>query len=82
MKSCHKASVGRSYLFKLLDSQLQSDLVLRFADGPDNRRAFAQLEALGTELRETGTVYKCYRGSTMISPSRGPCWQGRPGIRI
>jgi hypothetical protein len=54
-------TIGRTFLFELLHSELQSDLV-RSADGPDSRRAFAQLEALETELRDSGIVYKCLPG--------------------
>jgi hypothetical protein len=54
-------TIGRSYLLELLQSELQSGLV-RFVDGPMSRKAFEQLAGLETELRESGTVYKCLPG--------------------
>jgi hypothetical protein len=41
-----------------------------FADGPEARRAYAQLEALEPEMREGGMVYQ---GSMMISAFPAPC---------
>ena len=51
-------TIGRSHLLELFHSELQSGLV-RMVDGPMSRRAYEQLMNLETELRETGTVYKC-----------------------
>jgi hypothetical protein len=49
--------VGRSYLLEALHSDLQAGRVC-FADGPEARRAYAQLEAFEPEMREGGMVYK------------------------
>ena len=54
-------TVGRTYLLELFHTELQADQV-RFVDGPESRRAYAQLEALEVELRDSGTVYKCLTG--------------------
>ena len=54
-------TVGRSHLLELLHSGLQAGFV-KMLDCPQSRRAFAQLEALETELRDTGIVYKCAAG--------------------
>jgi hypothetical protein len=54
-------TVGRTYLLELYQSELQSDLV-RIVDSPTSRRAYAQLVALETELRETGIIHKCAPG--------------------
>jgi hypothetical protein len=54
-------TIGRSYLIELFYNAMQTDQV-RFADGPKGRRAFEQLTALETEMRETGIVYKCPPG--------------------
>jgi hypothetical protein len=53
--------IGRSYLLELYQNELQSDQV-SIADSPISRRAYEQLMALETELRETGVVYKCAPG--------------------
>ena len=53
--------VGRSHLLEALHSDLQAGRVC-FADGPEARRAYAQLEALEPEMRESGIVYKCLPG--------------------
>jgi hypothetical protein len=53
--------IGRSYLLELYHSELQSNQV-RMVDGPTSRRAYEQLMALETELRDTGTIYKCTPG--------------------
>jgi hypothetical protein len=53
--------VGRSHLLEALHSGLQAGRVC-FADGPEARRAYAQLEALEPEMREGGIVYKCLSG--------------------
>jgi hypothetical protein len=50
--------VGRSHLLEALHSALHAGQVC-FADGPEARRAYAQLEALEPEMREGGMVYKC-----------------------
>jgi len=54
-------TVGRSFLLEFLHSRMQSDLV-RFIDGPESQRAYQQLNSLETELKESGTVYKCLPG--------------------
>jgi hypothetical protein len=54
-------TIGRTYLLESFHSKLQSGQV-RFAAGPASRRAYAQLERLEAEIRETGTVYKCPPG--------------------
>jgi len=51
-------TIGRSYLIELFHAELQSDLV-RIVDGPMSRRAYEQLMALETEIRDTGIVYTC-----------------------
>jgi hypothetical protein len=53
--------VGRSHLLEALHSNLQAGRVC-FADGPEARRAYAQLEALEPEMREGGMIYKCLPG--------------------
>ena len=53
--------VGRSHLLEALHSDMQAGRVC-FADGPEARRAYAQLEALEPEMREGGIVYKCLPG--------------------
>jgi hypothetical protein len=53
-------TVGRSHLLELFHSLLQSDQV-RIADRPSTRRAYEQLMALETEMRESGTVYRSAR---------------------
>src|SRR5258708_32425220 len=54
-------TVGRSYLLELYHSLLQSGQV-RIVDGPTTRRAYEQLMALETEMRESGIVYSCPPG--------------------
>lgn len=56
-----KYHVGRSHLLEALHSNLQAGRVC-FADSPEARRAFAQLEALESEMRESRIVYKCLPG--------------------
>jgi len=53
--------VGRSHLLGALHSDLQASRVC-LADGPEARRAWAQLESLEPEMREGGMVYKCLPG--------------------
>jgi hypothetical protein len=53
--------VGRSHLLEALHSDLHARRVC-FADGPEARRAYGQLEALEPEMRDTGIVYKCPPG--------------------
>jgi hypothetical protein len=48
-------------LLEALHSDLQAGRIC-FADGPEARRAYAQLEALEPEMREGGIVYKCLPG--------------------
>jgi hypothetical protein len=54
-------TVGRSYLLELYHSDLQSGQV-SIVDGPATRRAYEQLMALETEIRESGTIYRCPTG--------------------
>ena len=60
-RQCTVYHVGRSHLLEALHSDLQVGRVC-FADGPEARRAYAQLEALEPEMREGGIVYKCLPG--------------------
>ena len=46
-------TVGRSYLLELYHSELQSGQI-RIVDGPMTRRAYEQLMALETEIRDSG----------------------------
>jgi hypothetical protein len=75
-------TVGRSYLLELYHSLLQSSGQVRIVEGPMTRRAYEQLMALETEMRESGTATLARQGSTMISAYHAPCWRGRRGIRI
>jgi hypothetical protein len=54
-------AVGRSYLLELFHSLLQSGQV-KIADRPTTRRAYEQLMALETEVRDSGIVYSCPSG--------------------
>jgi hypothetical protein len=54
-------TIGRTHLFELLHSELQSELV-RFADSAAMRRAYEQLANLEVEFRDSGTVYVCPTG--------------------
>jgi hypothetical protein len=54
-------TIGRSYLLEFFHAQLQSDQV-RIVDGPNSRRAYEQLAALETEMRDSGIVYSCPPG--------------------
>jgi hypothetical protein len=54
-------TVGRSCLLEFYHSLLQSGQV-RIVDGPTIRRAYEQLMALETEMRESGIVYTCPPG--------------------
>jgi hypothetical protein len=54
-------TIGRSQLLELFHAELQSDVV-RFVDGPMSQKAYEQLMNLGTELRDTGIIYKCLPG--------------------
>ena len=54
-------TIGRTYLIELFHAELQADQV-RIVDGAASQRAYAQLEALETEMRETGVVYTCPPG--------------------
>ena len=54
-------TIGRSYLLELFHAQMQSDQV-RIVDGPKIRRAYEQLAALETEMRDSGMVYSCPPG--------------------
>jgi hypothetical protein len=53
-------TIGRTHLIELFHTELQANQV-RIVDGPASR-AYAQLEALETEMRETGVVYTCPSG--------------------
>ena len=74
-------TIGRSYLLESFHADMQMQQV-RLVDSPECRRAFAQLEALETELRDSGMIYKCPSDSMMISACPAPCWPGPRGIRI
>ncbi len=52
---------AEAILLELLHSEMQSDLV-RYADGPQIRRAYEQLVNLETEYRDSGVVYTCASG--------------------
>ena len=54
-------TVGRSHLLELYHALLQSCQV-RIVDGPMTRRAYEQLMALETEMRESGIIYSCPPG--------------------
>jgi hypothetical protein len=54
-------TVGRSYLLELFHAEFQSGVV-KMVDGPMARRAYQQLADLETELRDSGTVYRCPSG--------------------
>jgi hypothetical protein len=54
-------TIGRSQLLELFHSELQSKVV-RFVDNPMSKKAYEQLMDLETELRDTGTIYKCLPG--------------------
>jgi hypothetical protein len=70
-----------SYLLELYHSDLQSGQV-RIVDGPATRRAYEQLMALETEIRESGTSIVARQGSTMILEYHAPYWRGRHAIGI
>jgi hypothetical protein len=53
--------VGRTFLIDHYHNLLATDMV-RLTAGPDSRRAYAQLENLKMELRDTGKVYTCLPG--------------------
>jgi len=54
-------TIGRSYLIELYHAELQSQLV-RIVDSPMAAKAYAQLEALEVERRDSGTLYRCPSG--------------------
>jgi hypothetical protein len=54
-------TVGRSYLLDNLHNMMEGDQV-RLVEGPASLRAYAQLEALETEINERGIFYKCPPG--------------------
>jgi hypothetical protein len=54
-------NIGRTYLLELLHREFQSDRV-RIVDGPSSQRAYAQLEGLEAEMRESGMIYTCPPG--------------------
>jgi hypothetical protein len=54
-------TIGRTALLQLFLAELHTGQA-RLTDGPEARRAYGQLEALETELRDTGLVYKCAPG--------------------
>ena len=53
--------IGRTFLLELLLAELR-DRQIRFVNGAESRRAYAQLEALEPKQRESGLVYKCLPG--------------------
>jgi hypothetical protein len=59
--ACLVYQIGRTFLLELLLAQLR-DRQIRFVNGAESRRAYAQLEALEPEQRESGRVYKCLPG--------------------
>jgi len=54
-------TIGRSYLLEMFHTRLQAGRV-RMVDNPMSQRAYEQLVALETEMRESGTIYKCASG--------------------
>ena len=54
-------TVGRSYLLEHFHSLMQSRLV-KMTAGPMSKQAFAQLNELQAEMRESGIVYRCPPG--------------------
>jgi hypothetical protein len=54
-------TLGRTYLFELLQSEMQSGVV-RVVHGEGSQRAYEQLANLEVEDRETGRVYSCPGG--------------------
>jgi len=54
-------TIGRTYLLELYHSELQSGQI-RIVDGPTTRRAYEQLMALETEIRDSGIGYTCPSG--------------------
>jgi len=59
--ACLVYQIGRTFLLEFLLSELR-DRNIRFVEGPESRRAYAQLEALEPEQRQSGRVYKCLPG--------------------
>jgi hypothetical protein len=74
-------TVGRSYLLESYHSLLQSRQV-RIVDGPGTRRAYEQLMALETEVRESGIVYSCPTGQHDDLGISCLCSRGPLAIRI
>jgi hypothetical protein len=54
-------TIGRSYLLDLLLGHLEADQV-RFANGADVQRGYAQLTQLEVQLRDSGRIYACPNG--------------------
>jgi hypothetical protein len=54
-------NVGRSYLLELLHTKFQARLI-RMEKDPMSQRAFQQLTELESEMKQSGTVYKCASG--------------------
>jgi len=54
-------NIGRTYLLELLRAEWQSHQI-RIVDSPMSRRAYEQLMALETEMRESGLIYPCPPG--------------------
>jgi hypothetical protein len=54
-------NIGRTYLLELFHTELQADQI-RFAEGPEMRRAYEQLANLELELRDSGMTYTCPAG--------------------
>jgi hypothetical protein len=53
--------IGRNYLLENLRSELETGQI-KIAPSENSRRAFEQLVKLETEMRESGTVYRCASG--------------------
>src|SRR4051812_25394398 len=53
--------IGRNYLLEHLRAEMECGQV-KIVDTPNSRRAFEQLVRLETEMRESGTVYRCASG--------------------
>jgi hypothetical protein len=53
--------VGRNYLLEHLRAEIEGSQ-LKLVPSEDSRRAFEQLVRLETEMRESGTVYRCPSG--------------------
>jgi hypothetical protein len=54
-------TIGRTQLIDYFHSLMTTDMV-RLAQGPEIKRAFAQFNNLQAEMRDTGRVYSCLPG--------------------